>query len=356
MVHFIFKSSVVVASAFGYLFYKKQDDMRSITWARAKHAFKQILKASGSITRNAQKIPDLDIPERKLTENTIRVLSQNAWCSYFAGGKGKTERLNLFANCLEKHAYDVILLQEVFIFGFGRSGTDITHYRTITEHMQNHGYSYHSDPFKSLASNIGQNSGLIVFSKYPFDLNSTYFETFRDRRTFSAKGFQHVTVEFGNDQVHFINTHTEHKDKEMRRKQLVQIFNYVDRTFANEKVVISGDFNICQETQEDQYSALQALFEPYPNIFFDLEGASYRQEVDAVAEVNVRKIDHVFTNADMVPESARYVDFHEEDSIVSDHYGLEFGIYVRPSPDEIEPGKLKKEQRVPHGTEGWFSQ
>ena len=119
--------------------------------------------------------------------------------------------LSLLANCLENHAYDVILLQEVFIFGFGRSGTDITHYRTITEHMQAQGYSYHSDPFKSLASNIGQNSGLIVFSKYPFDLNTTYFETFRDRRTFSAKGFQHVTVEFGNDQypyaINFASVH-----------------------------------------------------------------------------------------------------------------------------------------------------
>ena len=97
-----------------------------------------------------------------------------------------------------------------------------------------------------------------------------------------------------------------------------------------------GDFNTCYETQTERYNALQELFEDYPNICEGL-GQTFRD-----FDNEGRKcIDHVFTNMNILPKSLNKVDFSlhtdEKDVFLSDHFGIEFDVSMKPKeiPGEV---------------------
>jgi hypothetical protein len=92
------------------------------TFTQIKKAFTCLNAARKNIRDEGCRIPNLDVPRQKFLKPTLSVFSQNIWCSYFAGGQDRQKRLEFLASELEKRDYDLIFLQELFIFGFGRPG------------------------------------------------------------------------------------------------------------------------------------------------------------------------------------------------------------------------------------------
>ena len=123
----------------------------------------------------------------------IRVMSQNVWNSFFAGGPGRGARLVAFKEQLERLSVDILIVQEMFVLGFGpfadSSETDEAH-RLLLQL----GFVHQTSPKASLPW-IGQSSGLVVYSKYP--ITQEHHGTFAHRRSVTAKGWLEVVVDVG---------------------------------------------------------------------------------------------------------------------------------------------------------------
>ena len=79
-----------------------------------------------------------------------------------------------------------------------------------------------TDPMSSVPK-FGQNSGLVIFSKYK--LSKINHQEFNHRRLLSAKGWLECELDFSEKDQNFwiVNTHFEHKDAQLKISQIHQV-------------------------------------------------------------------------------------------------------------------------------------
>lgn len=154
------------------------------------------------------------------------------------------ERIPHIADFINKGAYDIVALQEVF--------TEV-YYKKLKSRLKE---KYPHDtglPFRTWYKPV--NSGLVVFSKLPLSQKKFFpFQRLRHADMFSSKGIQKILVHISKDKtVHVVNTHFQARPEHgaIRKEQLKLLEEKVLKGKAKEEVVVlAGDFNIDQKTTE----------------------------------------------------------------------------------------------------------
>ena len=123
----------------------------------------------------------------------IRVMSQNIWNSFFAGGPGRHARLMAFFEELERLRVDIVIVQEMFVFGLGPWCVK-SEAEAARELLLELGFRHQTCPTATQPL-LGQSSGLVVYSKYP--IVREHHEAFATRRSVTAKGWLEVVIDLG---------------------------------------------------------------------------------------------------------------------------------------------------------------
>lgn len=120
------------------------------------------------------------------------ILCQNTWCSFFAGGPSRQQRLQILIDEIKQEQIknpnlNILCFQEVFLFALGPlMGSGDFEY--LTKKLCDLGYIYYSDPKLSLPKYIGCNNGLVTYSKQPFEYKCNSFLS-KNRRYGLYKGW-----------------------------------------------------------------------------------------------------------------------------------------------------------------------
>uniref|UniRef100_A0A7S4N9Q1 Endonuclease/exonuclease/phosphatase domain-containing protein n=1 Tax=Paramoeba aestuarina TaxID=180227 RepID=A0A7S4N9Q1_9EUKA len=184
---------------------------------------------------------------------SLRVLSHNVWAHYLVPAPGRLRRLRGLLKHIEEAQpkYDLVLLQELFLFQLGPFCLS-NEVEEFCSKMFELGFIYQSRPTESLRGGIlanilpmfpVQNSGLAIFSRYP--LQSSTFEKFEDTaELLNNKGILHTQVSFHDHPL--VNVITIHMDSRRRSQmsQLSQIQRKLGSIPSNQSVIIAGDFNM----------------------------------------------------------------------------------------------------------------
>ncbi|ETO26338.1 hypothetical protein RFI_10798 [Reticulomyxa filosa] len=174
------------------------------------------------------------------SNNAVKILCQNTWLSYFAGGPEREAR----------RYPDIVCLQELFLFGVGPFWIMTSEFESIYNHLVNHlGYTYTTNPYQTLPL-FGQNNGLMIFSKIPLDNLANRSFALNTRRLFTQKGLLATRVCVGDNNILLINTHLEHRNNRYKLGQIQQIKEEVQELLKKFPAMqryqcILGDFNIC---------------------------------------------------------------------------------------------------------------
>lgn len=224
-----------------------------------------------------------------MDEGVFSLLSLNVWCHPAVGGGHVRQRLDSFCDLVQSKQPDVVMVQELFVNRLLlRWDANVGH---LQRRMAVLGYDAHFSA-ATVPWIIGTNSGLVTFTRAQrFGLHTEVLireEKFVDRQEWVCnKGF--LTVEFPSHNLVFINCHLESSGPH-RPLQLAQIAAQVD---ACKRVVVAGDFNVCQQPVWDQGELYQEMcdifaqkglldvFGDASTITFPSDGACY---------------DHCFTN------------------------------------------------------------
>ena len=192
-----------------------------------------------------------------------QVLTQNLWCHYpmtlikpyppAQHGACFLQRLRCFADHVRTVGYDIVMVQELFLFKIGPFGTT-TNFEFCAAEMQRAGLPFATDPSPSLHHErlFGQNSGVAIFSRWPITAEVSVDLATSERN--NTKGFVMATVNTLQGPVRFLCTHLDSRSDTARRRQVMQISDYLTGLASREEgapavpVVVAGDFNICPQT------------------------------------------------------------------------------------------------------------
>jgi endonuclease/exonuclease/phosphatase family metal-dependent hydrolase len=175
----------------------------------------------------------------------MKILTQNIWTP-LVGSENDIMRIDTFASAVTN--YDVIMVQEVFIFTMfclRLWGHDLY----LETKLRENGFQYF---LKGKKASWMQNNGLFVASKYPLELISELnFPDREDDEMFTRKGaliFKIKESEFRKDPV-FINTHLHCGDgnplyEKIRFNQLMQISKELYAKNITSDIILGGDLNI----------------------------------------------------------------------------------------------------------------
>lgn len=120
----------------------------------------------------------------------LTVVTQNVWAHYFAtpidqlrvlaglkkrfgatsnvmSGLSVDARLSAIASSVRTVRADVVLVQELFLLRVSPLVTISHNFNAFTSKMRKLGLRYHTDPTLTLPRYFGQNSGLVIYSRYP---------------------------------------------------------------------------------------------------------------------------------------------------------------------------------------------
>jgi len=264
----------------------------------------------------------------------LRVCSHNVWGHYFVRAPNKQQRLRAFVEHVANDRFDVVLMQEMFL---GRLGPMYisTEIEDVIARMQAAGYLFWTDPTASLPY-FGQNSGLMIFSKYP--IKRSVYENFSGTKEIpSQKGLIISEIEVGASggmTVLVGNTHFDSRSVDGRISETRQVFDAVRREIAIShggntgrpvRCIVGGDFNIDIRdgrlyTQLEEAASAVGL----ENIFANSTKSTERSGL---------QIDHLFVSVNTLPVvGSRVLDYvipaavrdsrPAEPEGVSDHYGL----------------------------------
>jgi len=282
----------------------------------------------------------------RLRKCHVRVLSQNVWNSFFEGGSCRTERperLNAFCEYLRSEAFDIVAVQEQFVFGAGPMVL-CTDADAWAEAMHSLGF-IHQTSAVGVAPIVGMSSGLVVYSK--LQIVSQKHTVFKGLRPFAGKGWLEVEVELPEGGPHsrltVVNVHQEHSNepkwkavRETQWRELAARLSELllqDGASAQQPVVMVGDFNVCSDEcgraldGSEEYTAMTGAFAASGlgrNLVSVQEFPSVRQEYleDAPEGVTSQSLDHAFVSARLgeLSASARIVDTRGTNGLpVSDH-------------------------------------
>tara|TARA_Y100000996_G_scaffold414048_1_gene403875 strand:+ start:11421 stop:12248 length:828 start_codon:yes stop_codon:yes gene_type:complete len=145
--------------------------------------------------------------------------------------------------------FDVILIQENWIFSDDELAKDLNEYVTIVSNKSkfNKPLKYLLNPNGSgLSLAIKNNIKILNTDEYSFELCSGWISKYND--CFATKGFQYVSIEIGEERIDIYNTHLDagksQKDIDVRISQLESLKNYIDLHSSSYPLIIGGDMNI----------------------------------------------------------------------------------------------------------------
>lgn len=242
---------------------------------------------------------------------TFQLLTHNMWVHYLTSSPNKVQRMHIFMNEVAKHNYDVVFLQEIFIFNiFGMAaGAELRQYMEVE--FKKLGYEH-----QALGDNApwvwGQTSGLCIFSKHPIS-------TSKERRWYkpsdwgTGKGYIHAVINIHNEDIHFINVHLDAHGAPARREQVKAIVNDLPKPYDTCRVVIAGDYNIHYNSTE----YIQMMEDMTPREIHDID------DEPVATHQNGATIDHILISNNMKTPEKHIVKYTDNNGVaVSDHYGV----------------------------------
>eukprot|EP00927_Polykrikos_kofoidii_P055801 TRINITY_DN50001_c0_g1_i1.p1 TRINITY_DN50001_c0_g1~~TRINITY_DN50001_c0_g1_i1.p1 ORF type:complete len:347 (-),score=76.15 TRINITY_DN50001_c0_g1_i1:36-1076(-) len=294
--------------------------------------------------RSRAACPAVAVPRRSSETNSVRILSQNVWNSFFAGGPNRAARLKAFADHLTRLDVDVVVAQEMFVLGLGPL-MDCGDALAASDAMYDLGFVHQTSAFSTLPS-FGQTSGLVVYSKLP--IVSEAHDVFAERRSVSRKGWQTVELDVSGlvddkgspDRLVLLNTHLEHAHeppwrivREQQWRQLASSAAEKVRGFRESPFVLAmGDFNVCSEDVGErldggaEYAALRSEFAeaglPCDLVESPLQPTLRQPPTDEALRCS---LDHVLVTVALQDRGAcaKVVDTRGADGLlVSDHRGV----------------------------------
>lgn len=128
----------------------------------------------------------------------VRVLSHNVWChmlqQWYTPPAAK--RLRCLAEEIRARDYDVVMLQELFLFRLGPLASTLA-FEAFAQAMIASGYRLVADPRDSLPF-VGQNSGLAIFSKLDVEREPASRSFAVTGEKVCRKGYVHAQLKVGN--------------------------------------------------------------------------------------------------------------------------------------------------------------
>mmetsp|Transcript_7972 Transcript_7972/g.18476 ORF Transcript_7972/g.18476 Transcript_7972/m.18476 type:complete len:349 (+) Transcript_7972:123-1169(+) len=279
---------------------------------------------------------------------TVTMLSHNVWCHYLQQwyAPSSSKRLSGLLSAIDKGDYDVVCVQELFLFRLGPFCIS-DNYEQFSRGMSRLGYIHQTDPRPSLPL-LGQNNGLCIFSKLPFTSPPVSQDFATSGELVCTKGFSRATIEFRGAPLHIVTTHMDSKKKPKNVKEIQagEIASALQPLLASTsskrqvRCVVAGDFNICSRGTKDdgtQYRVLKAALAPMTDVYDGPEIASTRRPDTKPWARGKKKgkeggaaIDHVFVSQGLECDSPNVTDIRCSDgTVVSDHLGLEVELLAR---------------------------
>ena len=280
----------------------------------------------------------------------LRVLSHNVWCHYMQQwyAPPASKRLECLFEAIQAQDYDVVLVQELFLFRVGPLAN--THsFEVFTRAMLGAGYHLASDPRSSLPV-IGQNNGLAIFSKLDVSVAPVSRSFVATGESVCVKGFVHARLSLGGGRtLHVVTTHLDSKQKpkavqdlqarQIRSEVLDVVLGGVEGVSG--AVLVAGDFNICSRGSKDDgqgYQKLVTAMSPLVDLYAptaEMPAVPTRRpdQKPFGGSKGGRKeqaaIDHAFVLG-LTTATADVVDLRCRDkTIVSDHFGLDMRLIVQ---------------------------
>ena len=261
-----------------------------------------------------------------MSKDNLKILSHNIWFAHL-GSKGRniSERIDILIENINNNNYDIVLIQEGFILNFlgKKKGKEEMLY--LVDKFKSIGFDYNTNIYNSIPY-IGQNSGLVIFSKYEIIMeNLIVFNTASIKEYINYKGFLHTKILYNDTILNVINVHLDSgSDSRNRYSQLYDIKQILNEIIAsNEIIIIAGDFNTCYHTWDDgtMFKNLKKILSPLNYVtFYDKE----KKNLADTFRFSSSTYDHVFIYPKMKLINKQIVDFKKDDIIVSDHYGISF--------------------------------
>lgn len=246
---------------------------------------------------------------------TIQILTHNLWCHYLTHAPNKEHRIRHFVQNIAAENYDVVLIQELFIFnvlGY-YVGQDLQRY--VIDEMKKVGYAYSVSgappPF-----GFGQTSGLLILSKHPIITeNERRWYRLDDFKT--GKGFIHAVISIQDVDIHFFNVHLDAHHSEVRLMQLKELVKAIPNEDPAHPVpvVIAGDYNVMAWTNEyDRMMGIIKLKDIY-NKSDNITTTTHTRDDEI--------IDHVLVAPQIQVLEKQVMQYHDDKmNYVSDHMGI----------------------------------
>lgn len=286
--------------------------------------------------------------ERKIktTLNTsqLRILSMNVWCHYPMSvvkqskdtmwGFSFRKRLQLLISAIAKNKYDIVCVQELFVAKLGPLTLNGNLLYMIQE-MQKCGlvFSTTAAATKSTPRFIGQNSGLVIFSRFPIIDICTH--TYKSTAEFgTTKGC--VSVVVAPDpmtRVRVVNTHMNARSKTVKEAQVRELVAFI-KTHNTRKptttpstgivtaTIVCGDFNVCPQPVYDDGSEYKFLQTQMLDEL-ELKNACPAKIAEMKFTCESATLDHIFISDVLHVQQFETIDIRNTNKLrVSDHLGV----------------------------------
>ena len=204
-------------------------------------------------------------------ERRLRVLTHNLWCHYPMSlvkqcahampGRAFEARLRLFAAHCAAERYDVVCVQELFLWrlwpleGCGN-------FELLAALLADGGLVHHTDPSQSMRPGrwVGQNAGVAIFSRLPIS-NCEAIDFERTAEALNTKGFVTADVRLpcagpaGGRTVRIVSAHMDARDWRTKSAQIAQLAAHLARPASGERgsgngegqLLVCGDLNVCPQ-------------------------------------------------------------------------------------------------------------
>eukprot|EP01084_Bolivina_argentea_P017820 33245_1 len=322
----------------------------------------------------------IDIEYHETEYKNIRILTQNLWVHFLAPSPCKRQRIKAFIQFLSEtqNNYDILIIQEIFGLRFG-AWIRCNDLEYLVCELYKLGYIYYTKP-SGVLPYIGQNGGIVLFSKYPL-IYDDVFKFNKSDEIMLRKGFAIAIAKIpisnndndnnNNDEYYHLCIGTCHCDPyrpNVILSQIKQFSKEIKSQYDNHKtklhldIIVGGDFNTRNKTLtkglKDYFEDIISMYNAWTIKTNDRQQwnkdlVTYRSSYIPKYRVwlsgltcglfklpslnkmtgkykNGYCLDHILTSIkkEMI-ESVSVVDSRYKDVFVSDHLGVELVVKVQ---------------------------
>ncbi|CAF1068594.1 unnamed protein product [Didymodactylos carnosus] len=255
---------------------------------------------------------------------SIQFLTQNLWLTNTGRPpKRKAERIQDFLFHINK--FDILALQEVFLFGDGGWFVNSAlNKQIILDHAKKMNFHYIDTPKPSL---FCQDSGLLILSRYP--IVESHFKRFQNcslSEWINNKGVLHAKIQLPNDKrLHVITTHLDAHQSSIRQLQIEELKENLKSWLTkeeqeNDPVILCGDWNIDSILGEESYVNMMNTLPDFDHIFDNTK------QHPITFPLNNACLDHILISRKYVKSISQCnieeLRGFESQQPISDHYGV----------------------------------